>query len=68
MYLFGVMWTLGRRIRKTVGCFKYCLMCNTSRSMEDSGAYFNLITLGIERFQRIKMLVCCLETGLMIFW
>ena len=46
MFLFGVIWTLGVRIRKALEYFKNCLMGHPSRSMEDSGAECELVNCG----------------------
>ena len=47
--MFGEIWTLILWVRKVVECFKNCLMGNTSRSMEDSGADNNLNHAGLAK-------------------
>ena len=38
MHLFGGIWTLEFWVWKTTNALKHCLMCHTSRNIEDSGA------------------------------
>ena len=68
MFLIGGMWTLGLWIRKAVELFKWGLMDCSSRSVEDGGAEGD-VNCGaqLKRFQRRRMLVCGLETSLVIF-
>lgn len=49
-------------IRKTVECFKYCLMGHTSTSMEDSSVERDLMNCGglLKRLHG-RILVCCLS-------
>ena len=46
MLLFEGIWNIGLWIRKVVECFKCCLMGHTGKSMEDSGAEWDLMNLG----------------------
>lgn len=48
MLLFGGMWTLVLWVTKAAGCFKYCSMDHTSRSVEDDGADNDLNHLGFD--------------------
>ena len=47
MLLFGKMWILGLWIWKTMECFKWALMGQYSRNMEDSGADVRLNCVGL---------------------
>jgi hypothetical protein len=63
MLLLRGMW-----IRKAVECFKWGLMGHPRKNMEDSGAEGDLnCGVWFKRFQR-RILVCCLEVILRIFW
>ena len=54
--LLEVIWTLGLWIRKTVECSKCCFMDHSSRSMEDSGAKYDLnCEAWLERIQRRRI-------------
>ena len=66
MLLFGGMWIWELWIWKAVECFKWGLMHHPRRSMEDRCAE-NDLNLGawLKRFQR-RILVCGLETVIMI--
>lgn len=52
MLLFERMWTMGLWIRKAVGCFKGCLIGHPSRSVENSGTEYDLMSVGawLKRF------------------
>jgi hypothetical protein len=52
-----------------VECFKRGLMDSPSRNMEDTGVVCDL-NCGVlaQEVQRRKILVCCLEIILVIFW
>ena len=67
--LSGGMWIL--RLCKAVECFKWSLIiAHTNRNMDDSVPEFvlNCGILAKEVFLRRRILVCGLETVLVIFW
>jgi hypothetical protein len=68
MLLFGRMWILGLWIWKANESFKWGLMGHPRRIVEDFVAegYLNC-EVWLSRFQR-RILICALETVLVIFW
>ena len=68
LYVGGI-WSLGLQIRKTVECFKFCLMGHLSRSMENSAeGDFKCRGPAQEISEGKLFLVRDLETALVIFW
>ena len=68
MFCFGGIWDLLLLVRKAVKFFRYCLMYYTFRNMENTGAEGDFIYVDrLKRFERRRILVCCPETGFVIF-
>ena len=67
MFLFGGIWILVLWVKKAVECFEHRLLDHINRSMKDNGAE-NDLNCGNQEVPWRKMVICGLETGLVIFW
>ena len=73
MFFFGGLWTLVLWVRKAVEWFKHCLKGHTVGAWKMGWGVLNVIdelwgSRGFRGEECYNVLVCVLETGLVIFW